>query len=73
MIINRQKDALTTDMNLDEFGKAMAALDLSSVPLDKRPAAIRHHLMRIMVGTIHDRRVAADIAAARLLFAKLNV
>lgn len=69
-VINRQKDALATSLSLDDFGKAMSQLDLSSVPPEKKAAAIRDHLMRIMVGTLHDRDKAAEIASARLFYAK---
>lgn len=71
-IKNAQKDALKTSMSLPDFGKAMSQLDLSAIPPEKRRAAIMDHLMRIMVGTIHDRSQAADIAAAILYRKKLN-
>ena len=31
-IVNKQKDAIPSRMNLQEFGAAMSQLDLSSVP-----------------------------------------
>jgi hypothetical protein len=69
-VINRQKDALPASLDLDGFGKAMAQLDLSTVPPEKKAAAIRDHLMRIMVDTLHDRDKAMEIANARLFYAK---
>lgn len=72
-ITNRQKDALQTSMSLPDFGKAMAQLDLAVIAPEKRKSAIMYHLMRIMVGTIHDRAQAADIAAAILYRKKLDV
>lgn len=71
-IINRQKDALKTSLSLTDFGKAMAQLDLSSVAPEKRRQAIMDHLAKIMIGTIHDRDKAAELAAARLLHLKAD-
>jgi hypothetical protein len=66
-VTNRQNQALQTSMTLPEFGKAMSALDLSSIPADKRKAALMDHLAKIMIQKIHDRTTAADLSAAYLM------
>lgn len=70
LIKNAQKDALTTDMTLDEFAAAMKALDLESIPAHKRRRAIMDHLAGIMIEEIHDRSAAIELAAARVMRAK---
>jgi len=72
VVRNLQKDALAASLTPSSLGRAMAQLDLSSVPSEKRKAALMDHLMRIMADTIHDRSAAAEITAARLLRYKLR-
>lgn len=67
IIKNQQKDALPSSMTLQEFGKAMSALDLQSIPPERRKAALMDHLAKIMIQKIHDRQTAADISAAYLM------
>lgn len=67
IIKNQQKDALQSSMTLQEFGKAMSALDLQSIPAEHRKAAIMDHLAKIMIQKIHDRPMAADLSAAYLM------
>jgi hypothetical protein len=67
MIINRQKDALPCSISTHQLGQAMSQLDLSSVPPEKRKAALMDHFMRIAAASIHDRDKAAEIAASRQL------
>lgn len=69
-VINRQKDAFTASLTLQDFGKAMAQLDLSSVPKEKRAHAVMDHLMKIEAATIHNREAAMEITAARLMHLK---
>lgn len=66
-VTNREKDALKTSMTLQEFGKAMSALDLTSIPTEKRRAALLDHLARIMMSKIHDRSTAAELMTAYLM------
>ena len=70
LIKNTQKDALTTNMTLNEFAKAMQALDLASIPAENRKRAIMDHLAGIMVEEVHDRRAAVELAAARIMRAR---
>lgn|GEM_PF-6640817 len=65
-VINRQKDALTSNINLNELGKAMSQLDTSDIPLHNRKAAVFDHLMRVMIDTVTDGPAAAKIRQARL-------
>lgn len=66
-VINRKKDSIPSSMTPAELGKAMAALDLSSVPPHKRQQAVMDHFFRIMADKIHDRSIAAEIEASRKL------
>lgn len=67
MIRNPERDALPSSLSLPEFGHAMAALDLSSIPPENRHRAVLDHLARVMAGSLRDRALALDIATARLL------
>ena len=49
-----KRDSLASSISPQELGKAMAELDLSSVPPEKRAHAIMDHLVHVMVGTIKD-------------------
>ena len=66
-IKNREKERLSSSLTLPELGQAMKQLDLSTVPPEKRADAIRDHLMRIVADSIHDKEVAFEIHAARVL------
>lgn len=66
-ISNRQAEALPSNLTTDELGKAMAQLDLSSVPPSKRQAAVMDHLMRVMADAIHDKDKAQEIHLSRML------
>lgn len=67
MIRNPQRDALRSTITDVEFAKAMAALDLTSVPPEKRAAAILDHMAGIMIETVVDRSAAIELASARLM------
>ena len=58
------RDNLTSTISLHDFGKAMAEIDLSSVPPHKRMAAITDHLVHIMAGTLTDPDRADALAAS---------
>ena len=45
----------------------MAQLDLKGVPKHRQKEAVMDHLAKIMAGTIHDRAVAVELTAARLM------
>ena len=64
---NRQLDGLKSSITPEQFGKAMAELDLSDVPPHRQQEAVMDHVAKVMAGTIHDRDVAVEITAARLL------
>jgi hypothetical protein len=70
LIKNTQKEVLTTDLSLNDFAKAMQAIDLSSIPTEKRKRALMDHLAGIMIDTVHDRSAAVEIAVARVMHAK---
>jgi len=67
LVKNPQKNALKSSITPQQFGKAMAELDLSAVPEHRKQQAVMDHLAKIMAGTIHDRSVAIEIAASRLM------
>jgi len=69
-IRNNEADRLNSTITLPQFADAMKALDLSSVPQEKRAKAIMDHLMLVMASTVTDRSKAAEIIGARLLRAK---
>ena len=69
-ISNRQAEALPSNLTTDELGKAMSQLDLSSVPPNKRQAAVMDHLMRVMADAVHDKQKAQEIHISRILKAK---
>ena len=66
-IVNRQKDAIPSRMNLAEFGNAMRQLNLDGVPEHKHPQAIMDHLMKIMADSVTDREKSQEIHISRLL------
>ena len=59
-------DRLTSNITPHELGKAMSALDLSTVPPNKRMSAVLAHLNLIMATAIDDRDVANDILNRRM-------
>ncbi|NBQ50750.1 MAG: hypothetical protein EBR05_08745 [Marivivens sp.] len=65
-IRNIEKDALSSNISLTDFGKAMNQVDLSLVPPEKRRLAIFDHMMRIMADTVTDGTKATEIRQARL-------
>ncbi len=71
MLVQKTKDKfLKSSITTEQFGKAMAELDLTNVPDHRRQAAVMDHVAKIMAGTIHDREVAIELTAARLMRAK---
>lgn len=72
-VINRERDRLASSLTAEQFAKAMAQLDLSLVPPERRKCAIMDHLMRIQAATIHNRDAAALIDFARRERRKLGL
>lgn len=66
-ILNPEGDAKPSTLTTEEFGRAMSRLDLSSIPPENRPAAIREHLARIMIGSIIDPETRHQLARASLI------
>jgi hypothetical protein len=64
---NREAQRLQTNTNIHDFGRAMAELNLDNVPPEKRSKAVMDHLMRVMAGTITDRKKAHEIEVSRIL------
>lgn len=67
MIINNERNRLPSTISLQDFGKAMAQLDLSSVPSEKRQAAIMDHFATIMKHTVTDPNAVQEIAGAQFM------
>ncbi len=55
------KDLAPADISLQNLGKAMSQLDLSSIPAHKRQAAVFNHFAYIMQDTLQDRSLAQEI------------
>lgn len=66
-IKNTQAEALPSNITPQELGKAMAQLDLSSIPEHRRSEAIMDHLMRIMADSIQDQKEAQIIHMSRIM------
>lgn len=65
-ISNPQKDALASNIDMHELGKAMNQLNLSDIPEHKRKSAIFDHFMRVMADTVQDGNAADKIRQARI-------
>lgn len=61
---NIQKEAMPSSITLRGFGDAMASLDLSSVPPEKRRAAVFDHLIYVMSETVTDPAKAHELSEA---------
>lgn len=66
-IRNPQKDAHLSSITPEQLGRAMAKVDLKSVPPEKRQAAVMDALATIMAETIHDPQVRQDVKNAQLM------
>lgn len=69
MIRNRNNKSLSenqipSNLSLHQFGQAMAQLDTSNIPPEKRPYAIRAHVLKILAMTTSDRQLGQDIASS---------
>lgn len=67
IVKNQVADALPSRISLPDLGKAMSQIDISSIPPEKRRAAVMDHLMRITAASIYDSGKAAEISASRVL------
>ena len=63
----RKRNAIPSILTIHDLGKAMAQLDLSGVPPDKRYLAIREHLGRIMHETTPDKTKTSPLILPRNL------
>jgi len=66
-VTNKQKDALPAELTLNELGKAMSEIDLSTVSPHQRERAVFDHFTRIMGDTIVDKNKAREVKASRKL------
>jgi len=66
-IRNNEKDRHETGITIHDFGRAMAALDLSAIPPENRNAALMDHLAGVMSKTIKDPDISRQIGAAQRL------
>ena len=66
-VTNKQKDALPAELTLNELGKAMSEIDLSTVSPHQRERAVFDHFTRIMGDTIVDKSKAHEVKASRKL------
>ena len=64
---NLEAERLTSNINIQELGRAMAKIDLKSIPAEKRQSAVMDQLMRVMADSITDRDKAHEIEISRLL------
>ena len=66
-IKNRQKDSLPSELSLYEFAHAMQQQDLSTVPPEKRKAAIFDHFMTVMAHSIRDPETKFEVLMSQRL------
>ena len=52
--VNKQKDRIQTTCTPQELGRAISAIDLSSIPPENRKAAITERMMEVMLATTED-------------------
>lgn len=64
---NLEAERLSSNINIQELGQAMAKIDLKSIPAEKRQSAVMDQLMRVMADSITDRDKAHEIEISRLL------
>ncbi len=67
LIKNRQKDQLPSQLTISEFAHAMKQQDLSSIPPEKRKAAIFDHFMTVMANSIRDPETKFEILMSQRL------
>ena len=66
-VINRRKDALATNITLEDLGKAMQQQDLSTVSPHNRERAVFDHFVKIMSETVQDGGKARELKLSRKL------
>lgn len=67
MIVNKQKDALPSTFSLRQFAEEMKYLDLTNIPIDQRPQAVRDHFAKVVVAGLENRDLASKVASGMLL------
>ena len=71
-ITNKQKDAKPSNITLQELGKAMSQIDLTSVPPEKVKHAVFDQFMRIMEDAVQCGKTAYEIKQSRRLRKRLG-
>lgn len=67
LVSNPVAEAKPSSMTQKQLGEAMSQLDLSSVPEEKRTAAVMDHFFKVMADNVHDRDLANQIKSSRIL------
>jgi uncharacterized membrane-anchored protein YjiN (DUF445 family) len=67
MVSNPIKEAHETSISGLELGKAMAQLDLTSVPEHRRQEAILDHFFKVMTASVTDPQLRTELAGSRIL------
>ena len=70
-IKNRHADAIPAHISPELFAKAVAQLDLSAIPPEKRRLALTEHIGRIMSETVADLDIRRHLQETRLMAASL--
>lgn len=65
--MKKSPEKIESTINLSEFGKSMAQLDLKGVPSHKKQNAVIDHLMKIMSETVENPITRAEIRISRKL------
>jgi len=69
MVRNIEQERIPSNMNLEQFAKAMSQLDLENIPADRKEQAVMDHLMRIMEQEVNDKSLAKEIKYSRMMHA----
>lgn len=59
MISNPQAQAIRTNITVEDFGQAMAAIDWSAIPPEKRNRAMAARILTVLLTTATDPTLAA--------------
>ena len=71
-VMNARKSDIRSNLSVEDFAKAMAALDVPSIPPEKRAKAVMDRLARLIIEHATDRSKVADVATAYLLRSRLR-
>ena len=67
LIKNRKKDAIPSELNLNDFAHAMKQVDLSTVAPEKQKQAVFDHFMSVMAGSVRDPETKFEILMSQRL------